>query len=176
MGEYLSFHRMENNYIYVILASFIIFIILHIFSLIYDNSIKDNNEEETIEYKENILMRIFLSYFIQSLYFIPELIIKRYSFSQKNKSLEIKYNYKFKDILIIIFIDIIILINAFIYELIQMEQNKALLPDISKNLFFLFIFIMTILLFKQNYYIHQYISISIIILLGTIKCILNYSN
>ena len=174
MGKYLSFHKIENKYICIILFTFIIYIFLYLYGYITYIIFKYNNKLEEIENNKNNLMFILIGVFLQSLFFIPELFIKRFSSSNNNTFKEIKYNFKFKDILTIIFVDIILLINIFIKFLFLIKTKIEILSGIESNIFYISIFFMTILLFKKNYYIHQYISIIIIILLGIIESIFNF--
>ena len=160
----------------VILGGIINIIFNYINNKIFPNT---NNANDTSDIKkENQLILKFIRYIAFSLFFIPEF---KNNLSKKNKNSNFKYNYKFEDIANIGFTSLFFLIDDFIniFDYNSNSKNERLFSN-NHAIFYFFSFIFSILIFKKNNHIHQYISIIIIIILAIyriiIKSIYNLNN
>jgi hypothetical protein len=137
--------------------------IIYVFKLCLDDDIIK-------KYKENILMKDLIKYFILSFCFIPEIIRKRNMATKGIKENKLNIKFGFKDILIFIFILIILLIGNFFDCLTKKYQNEILFfSSCNFSIFFLVMFISSMLVYNISFYKHQFISVIIIILFGIIR-------
>ena len=157
MGKYISLGKLDKKYIYINLILFFVTIIKAIIGEIFKN-IFDNN----------IFMCLIPSFLGFIFCFILEIIRNR------NNSYKIN-NYKIKKrnnkVILIIATALLILIYELLDSFLRSSVQEKLRKLKSSN-FFIFIlitYIISISLFKNNYYKHQYISITIIIILSFIK-------
>ena len=134
------------------------------------------------------LLKLFLTYIGMLLCFIPELILKKISQNTKNKEKSkikknkkinglIEYIYtdlsnriKFKDYIYIGFISLMLLLIDFINIYIEKKDNFG-----DSQYYFTelpFLLIISIFVYKNNFYRHQYLSIIIITLFGLLQYII----
>ena len=149
--------------------------------------------EDSSDSKDNPVFKLFILYFMNSLLFIPELILNKYFFenekeiqdSNKQKTaLIIEYIFNdssnmitFKDKIIIFIISIIIILidaSKFIFfKLLKEYADQIIYNEYYYVIELLFLFLLSIFIYKVNFYKHQYASIIIIIILGIIRLLIN---
>ena len=101
-----------------------------------------------------------------------ELISKKIIYNKGEKP--IKNLIKIKDIVFISIVCFLFLIGEFIAIFLKIKTNTEIALDERYNsIEFIFLFIISLIIFKVRYYKHQYISILLIILLEIIKYIIN---
>ena len=160
MKKLISFGKIDKKFLCILLiyACLIIINIIFAFSL--------GTEENS---SQNILVRAFITNFGKTLCFIPELIIKK--ISSTNNSSQSKTIMKTKHI----FYFGIVAVLLFIKEIIDLLENiEEKTQDYEFNisfifLYYLFLFFISKYFLNIKYYKHQYISISILILIDFIK-------
>ena len=188
MKKFISIGKLDKKYL-------IIFIIFFITQIIYCFLIiqcdKETNNKTKI--RKNFLLNYELTYIGQSLCFIPVLISWIIN-NKKNKSKidkgskDIKYIFNnlekrinYKDIFIIIFICILLLIDNFveIYIILKIQTETSIFNYEYFFMKYMLLFLISKYIFKMNYYKHQYLSIILIIFLALfnylIKIFFDYS-
>ena len=188
----ISFGKFELKYFIMIgitIAS--LFINKHCYSLYSDQKeiaiekyVNENKIDENLKKAtNNILLKSFLKYFGFSLFIIGEILRKRISFGkEKKQKLKNEKPFKalnlgkdeakdmhlitFKDILTILLISFAHLIDEFLAILIKQfgHINTIKMNEVYNTIEFTFLFLISYLVFKLQYYKHQYISIIFIIL------------
>ena len=157
MGEFISFGNIEKKYIYIISA-------IGVLGLIF---IYMENNSKILDKKR--LMDPLMIYIGYILCFIPELIRKRNTSIKKNNKLINRF--KYQKIFVIGITALLSLIHNYLIltkERYVSKEEKIILHN-NYAFFFLIIFIISKFLFKYNYYRHQYISISIIIIIEVFR-------
>ena len=183
----------QKKYIYFFLfySCSMVILVLILYYIYGDLTNKENYN--------NILLNLFVANFGSIFFFIPELIINKYLFEKKENNLiktstfsifrkektklAIEYIFNnssnkvtFKDILLILFCSILILIIDSIKIYIQIkndEQKDQLILNGQFNFVELFfILILGYLMYKMRFYKHQIFSITIVIILGIFRYIL----
>ena len=169
MGKLISLIKPPKKYLLFVFLFIIFSIICYSIPIIFNNILieksSDNNK------RENYLIYYFFKFLGNSLFIIPELFIKK-NISELNKTSDIKVINKGKYILIICVVDLFILLYIFgsIYfdsYLFERDQSDIIIENYGLDYFF--IFIISIIYFKNSYYKHQYISFIIIIVLAIIR-------
>ena len=179
--RFISFGIIDKAYTSFFIIFVILVILLLIFWLICQ---KENN------FNDNIAFYMFFENIGQILCFIPEKIIDKFCFKQKensNKSnnlfkrekqtlaIELIFNdfsYKltYKDMMYISCANLFLLIIDYLNLLIQMNKDNAIL--LSEQYYFVLLLLLIIfsyLIYQIKFYKHQIYSISFIILLGMIR-------
>ena len=167
MGKYISFEKPPKKYLLLVFYYFIFSILCNLIKSIFNIWIEESDTDK----RENYIIETFIFSIGISLLFIPELFLKKKSF-QSNKTSDFKYKYKIKDIFFIGLIYLLILLHNFgniFLEAYILERTKEEILSYFYSLDYLFIFIISILYFKNTHYKHQYISLSIIIILTIIR-------
>lgn len=141
------------------------------------------SKEENI--RINISLSILSEFFFNIFFIIPDLIIRKnknkeetngISFNTINYIFNNPYKINYKGIQYL-FISFIILLIYFygtdIYITIYKEPSAILKNDANKSLKIIYLFILSKLIDKSNFYKHQYLSLVIIALMGIIRFIMN---
>ena len=195
MAKYIGFGIFSKKYIFIII-SYIIFDQTPFFILTYF-IFKNSGGNKDIENKDNNISLIpFLTYFGQSLFLIPELIIQKIVLKNKNnsidkpernsirKSLAIEYIFNDEysetisslDIVYIIFISLLILIIDIIKITLHIQKGedaeKLVFNDEYNFLILIFLFLYSIWSYKTKFYKHQYCPFIFIIIIGLIRYII----
>ena len=179
--KFISCGIFDKNYIYFfIIFSFLIILILFSWAFC--------NKEMNIE--KNISFNMFFQYLGQIFCFIPEIIINKFFFKQKEKANKLNNLFKrekksvaielifndfsniltYKDIIYISFACLLILICDYIDMLIKMSQDYILfLNDQYYFVILLLLIIFSYLIYRIRFYKYQIISITFIILLAIIR-------
>ena len=182
MKSFLSFGNFNSKFALLILATIIINIILYLFEI-------------------DEILYILLHYFGNALCFIPTLFRKnKKNIPLKNRAelvhkriIELIYNNPYdqylqsKDIIIILILSLLLLLQDFFYILLDLkffnetENNENSLKGIIDKYYifieFLICFLFTNFCLKENFYRHQYFSITGIVIIGTFRWIyVNYQN
>ena len=183
MGKYISFGKLNKKYIFIVLIFLglsVAFSVLK-YSFVY--------EDENPKYEDNIVFKIFLIYFGQTLLLIPEKISNKYIFKKekeipkiKNHNSPLVVEYIFNDLSDkLSYLDLIYILGISLLTLLMDLVNFILLKVFKKNaeliiynedLFLfelLFLFLISFYLYKIKYYKHQIYSIIIILILGLIR-------
>jgi len=179
--KFISCGIFDKNYIYFFLIFFFLIILL-LFSWEFCN--------QKITIKNNISFNMFFQYLGQIFCFIPEIIINKFIFKQKEKpnklnnlfkrekksiAIELIFNdfsniLTYKDMIYIIFASLLILISDYIDILIKMNDDYLLF--LNEQYYFVILLLLIIfsyLIYRIRFYKHQIISISFIILLAIIR-------
>ena len=160
MGNYITLGNIDKKYIFILFF----LIVINILTTLYDIYVDSD------KYKNSRTMSVTIKHIGLSLCFIPESIRRKNSIVKNNS----KFELKLKNLSFIIMISFIYLIHdfAFIFSdryIVEKDNKKQL--KLKGNFFyaFLLLFLMSIFIFKKNYYKHQYISVVLIICLGIIR-------
>ena len=184
--RFISCGIFDKAYIYFFIIYFIFVILLLVTLVICDKE---------IQIKENIAFYMFFNNIGQVLCFIPEKIIDKFFFKQKEKSnklnnlfkrgkrsvaIELIFNdfsYKltYKDLIYISFASLFQLIIDYINLLIKMNLDYPIL--LSEQYYFVLLLLLIIfsyLIYRIKFYKHQIYSISFIIILGMIRYLIQF--
>jgi len=179
--KFISCGIFDKNYIYFFIIFFFL-IILILFPWEFCN--------QEMSIGKNISFNMFFQYLGQIFCFIPERIINKFIFKQKEKpnklnnlfkrekktiAIELIFNdfsnkLTYKDIIYIIFASLLILISDYIDILIKMSDDYILF--LNEQYYFVILLLLIIfsyLIYRIRFYKHQIISISFIILLSIIR-------
>lgn len=193
MPKYIGFGEIKKKCVFVStsysLISHIPFLI--IFFFLFNKKMEDE--------ENNISLIKLLTYFGQSLYFIPELIIKKSMVKNKDissnnletnmsrsKSLSVEYIFKdeneyseginYLDLFYIILISLLILIidiiKIIIYVIDKAYPIKNIFNDEYNLIIFILLFIYYIFTYKTKFYRHQYCPFVFITIIGIFRYII----
>ena len=183
MNKYISFGKINKKYIYIAL----VYSGLSSASSALQYSFVYTGKNS--KYEDNIIFKIFLIYFGQTLLFIPEKILNKYIFKKEKEIPKIKNHnnpliieYIFNDLsdklscidsiyilgisLLTLLID---LVNFILLKKFQQKAEKIIYNEDFYLFEFLFLFLISFYLYKIKYYKHQIYSITMIIILGLIR-------
>ena len=118
--------------------------------------------------KEKIILFKHLFILLEYHYYSSLNFYRKKKSFQSNKTLDFKYKYTIKDIFFIGLINLLVLIHCF-GNILILERTKEVILSNFYSLDYLFTFIISIFYFKNTHYKHQYISLSIIIILAIIR-------
>ena len=190
MIKLITCGNFNKKYIYIIILYIIMeqapFWLLQL--LVFNNLGKDKKRQNE---DNNILFMPLMTYFGQSLYLIPEFIIKKYDFKEtsyinrnserKSLALELIFNeysdtIEKIDIFYICLVSLLILVVDFVKTTIYIK-NKEYAKDFIFNqeyncLQLIFLFIFSIYVHKTKFYKHQYCPFFCIIIIGIIRYII----
>ena len=175
----LSLGKIDKKIFFCLLAYLLLSLLLSLMYRIYFSK-KEND-------RINISLSIFSEFFLNVFFIIPELIIKKNKNTNKEETNRIsvntinyifnnpnKKNYKGFQYLFISFIILVIYFyGSDIYMAIYREQSSILRNDSNKSLKIIYLFILSKLINKSNFYKHQYLSLALIALMGVIRFIIN---
>jgi len=181
MGSCCSFGEMNRNYFYIVLSSLITlgigFISMYFF--------KKNSNSGIVEgVEENKLLKTFSRYLGFIFCYFGKLIIKGQEIKdyesleneKKNKIIDLifsesKNTFEKKDIIFFIFMCLINLIDDFLIIFIKIikEEGFIVFNEEYNSIEFFFLFIISIFIFKMEYYKHQYYSIILIVLFEILR-------
>ena len=179
MKKYISFGNFEKKYFFYILGYFAIDLgeILFFFLLNLKN-INGRYESLMTEFAYIGIIKLLFKNFGLSLYFIPELILKKCIFpqsSQSSNSNKLDSKMSKKKIIIHFIIFFFILIINMYCDVKSYEYYYDYEINYIQTCFFevLTLFIIPIIFFKEIYYKHQYFSIILILFISCIEYILD---
>jgi len=150
---------------------------------------------DAVDYNYNILLNMFSQYIGQIFYFIPEIIINKFFFKQKEKPNKLNNLFKrekktnaiklifndfsnkltYKDIIFISLVSLLILIYEYINILIQINEDyMILLREQYYFVILLLLIIFSYLIYRIRLYKHQFFFISFIILFSIIRYTNNF--
>jgi hypothetical protein len=194
MGRYCSLGEIDKNYFYIVLTASITLGIGFISMFLF----KRNSNSGIVEGVEaNKLLKTLSRYLGFDLCYIGELIlrklIKRKEETKDDQLINIdkkrskimdyifsdsKNKFKFKDILYLILICLIILIDDFMIIIIKAKKNQGFIifNEEYNSIEFFLLFIISIFIFKMIYYQHQHFSIILIILLEILRYLIKIFN
>ena len=174
MCKYISCGKFDKKFFFLFCGNFLIFLLLYstLFSL---GIISNNDSTENL----NILFYLLLFYTGQSLFILPEIIINKCIFKEKNKKVKqksqiaITYIYtnlielSQRDKLIIFCMSFVIFIVDFSKLLIiKRFKNPKIefFSEIYTTFLLLYLYIFSKILYKMKYYKHQKIPILFIVI------------
>ena len=164
MKKIISFGKIE-------IAFIIILFLFFVFELI-ENFIDDENrkkyEYESIIDNNELILKLITS-LVETLCFIPELIRKKNSSVNSSQK---EYKLTTKNYFQILFVSFVSLIADFSSILFNRAEENSLLV-LNYVLTLLFVSLISIFLFKNEYYKHQYISLALIIIISLSKELYN---
>jgi hypothetical protein len=161
MKKLISFGKIDKKFlcIFMIFTCFIITNFIFLISL----------EDEEINSSPNFLVKSFITNFVKTLCFIPELIVKKISSinnsSQPKAIIKTKYIFYFGIVSFLLFINEII-------GLLEDIEEEAQGYELNTSFIFLdyfFLFFISKYFLNIKYYKHQYISIFILLIINIIK-------
>ena len=174
MAKFISFQKAEKNYILLNLYLILTVIIFDAISILFEQNSKYDEINNLL-----LVFKFCIRYFILFIFMIIiAFIIKKISSPKLNKTIDLKNKNKLKAILYFFLICLFLLIYNFTDILFHLYQSKNPIQLDIKDFYcwlYLTIFIINIFMFKNSYYKHQYISITIIIVLGIIESSFKYS-
>ena len=166
MGKYISCRKIDKKCFFILISLGIYALVVYIVKIFLPDDLK-------VRFESNVMMIQLINYIILCFCIIPEIIIKKMGASKQNKNHHINNNLSFKNIMIIIFTLILLLIfDFFEMNFRKFKDNEQFYLTKFYSIFFLTTFIISIFIFNISYYKHQYIPIIIIILLGIIRYII----
>ena len=163
----ISFGKMDIKYLLLII---LILVSLAVGALSF-NLYKNNRGNYYPNYKENNkFLKSFLKYLGMTYFILGESIRKKFVYKKGEKP--IKNLITIKDIIYLLIICFFVLLDEFFAIFLKIKTNKGISLDERYNsIEFIFLFIISLIIFKVRYYKHQYISILLIIILEIIRYI-----
>ena len=168
MKCFITLGKIDIKYIILIsLAIGTFFGIAHSFSLYSKNKSKFYDK-----YKENNkLLKSFMKFLGMTYLIFGEIIRKKIIYKKGEKPLNNLI--KIKDIIFISIVCFLFLLGECLAVFLKIKKNRAIALDERYNsIEFIFLFLISLIVFKVRYYKHQYISILLIIILEIIRYII----
>ena len=171
MKKYIAFGKFEKSYSCYIIIFFILDLVETFNILIY--SIQYLEESNFISFIGKTYRNGWLEIFFQnvglSLYFIPDLIMQKYSHLESAKRNKLKKKKLTWQNYFHIFFNSFLFLTGEFCSLILIDFNEYITKD--NFLGVLVLFIISIVIFKETYYRHHYFSFILIIILSLIRYI-----
>ena len=163
----ISFGKMDIKYLLLII---LILVSLAVGALSF-NLYENNRGNYYPNYKENNkFLKSFLKYLGMTYFILGESIRKKFVYKKGEKP--IKNLITIKDIIYLLIVCFFVLLDEFFAIFLKIKTNKGISLDERYNsIEFIFLFIISLIIFKVRYYKHQYISILLIIILEIIRYI-----